>query len=120
MVIHKTDFWKIGGFDNKIRFTGEDRDFYMRALEKGLKFKEIPMNLIIHKEHEKSRHRNIYTRIDATKENVLFIIKYLGKCPKILKTDFLDRFKKLQIRTLLLQFFFLFYYLIKLKNKNTY
>jgi len=37
MVIHKKDFWRVGGFDSRIRFTSEDRDFYARAVMEGVR-----------------------------------------------------------------------------------
>jgi glycosyltransferase involved in cell wall biosynthesis len=112
MVIHKEDFWSIGGFDERILYTGEDRDFYVRAVMKPLRFIEIPANLIIHKGHQR-KSRNIHIAIRATAENVRFILKYAGRFPIILKVDFLDRFKRRQIRTLLIQVFLFYYYLIR-------
>jgi len=41
-VIHKKDFWKVGGFDQTLSVTSEDTDFYFRAIDYGLKFTPIP------------------------------------------------------------------------------
>jgi glycosyltransferase involved in cell wall biosynthesis len=112
LVIHSEDFWSIGGFDEHIQFTGEDRDFYVRAIDFGLKFKPIPMNVTIHEEHEK-REKNIYVAMGGVKENVIFILKYGARHKEVFKVDFLDRFKKGQIRTLLLQLIYFYYYLFK-------
>ena len=112
MAIHREDFWSIGGFDERILYTGEDRDFYARAVMKPLRFTEIPANQIVHMVHQR-RSRNIHIAIRATAENVRFILKYAGRFPIIFKVDFLDRFKRRQIRTLLIQVFLFYYYLIR-------
>lgn len=46
-------FWDVGGFDPSIRFMFEDGDFYVRALENGLKFKPVPSCLFRHIEHSR-------------------------------------------------------------------
>lgn len=112
LIIHSEDFWNVGGFDERIHFTGEDRDFYVRAIDLGLKFKPIPLDMIIHKEHEK-REKNIHVAIGGVKENVVFILKYGAKHREVFKVDFLNRLKRGQIRTLLLQIIFFYYYLLK-------
>jgi GT2 family glycosyltransferase len=112
MAIHKEDFWSIGGFDERFLYTSEDRDFYARAVMKPLRFKEIPVSLAIHMAHQR-RSRNIHVAIRATADNVRFILKYAGRFPRIFKVDFLDRLKKRQIRTLLIQVVLFYYYLIK-------
>lgn len=56
MAIHAEDFWRIGGFDESIKFTGEDRIFYIEAVQHGLKFSEIPMKFVVHKHHEPRWH----------------------------------------------------------------
>jgi glycosyltransferase involved in cell wall biosynthesis len=112
MAIHKEDFWSIGGFDEKILYTGEDRDFYARAVMKPLHYIEIRTSLTVHMAHQR-RSRNIHVAIRATMENVQFILKYSGRFPMIFKVDFLDRLKRRQIRTLLIQVFLFYYYLIR-------
>src|SRR3972149_2243739 len=112
MAINKRDFWSIGGFDERIRFTTEDRDFYARAVMKGLRFSVIPINLTVHKAHER-RSKNIHIAIRATAENAQFIHKYAGRFPEVLRVDFLDRLKHGQARTLLIQLFFFYYYMLK-------
>ena len=118
MAIHKEDFWKIGGFDQRILFTSEDRDFYVRALMNGLHFRAIPIGLTVHKPHRR-RSRNIHVAIRATCENVQFIHRYAGRFPIVLKVDFLDRVKRGQIRTLLIQTFVFYYYLIRGVKTNS-
>jgi glycosyltransferase involved in cell wall biosynthesis len=113
MVIHKEDFWSIGGFDERFLYTNEDRDFYARAVMKPLRFTKIPINLTVHMPHQR-RSRNIHVAIRAITENVLFIQKYAGTFPKtIIKVDFLDRLKQRQIRTLLIQVSLFYYCLIR-------
>ena len=111
LAIHKADFWRIGGFDEKIKFTGEDRDFYVRAVDAGLKFKWIPMNLVKHQPHV-VRAKNIHVAIAMVKENMVFLRKYWRQHPDIFKVDFLDRFRRGQFRTLLLEVFWLLYLIV--------
>jgi glycosyltransferase involved in cell wall biosynthesis len=112
MVIHKEDFWRVGGFDPRIRFTGEDRDFYARAVMKDMRFKKIPINLTIHQPHLR-RSKNIHVAIRATSENVQFIHKYAGRFPEVFRIDFFDRLRRGQIRTFLIQVLLFYYYLLK-------
>lgn len=51
-VIHTEDFWSINGFDEKLVYGGEDRDFYLRAVKHGLKLKLIQSGLINHISHK--------------------------------------------------------------------
>lgn len=111
-VIHKEDFWRVGGFDGEIFFTGEDRDFFVRALDYGLKFKYIPLCSVKHFSHE-YRGKNIHVAIGSVKEDILFIIKYWRKHPKVFRVDFLDRLLRGQFRTLLLEFVFLLYFVVR-------
>ena len=61
MVIHKSDFWDAGGFDEGIRFCGEDLDFYLRARHK-LRFIEIPKGLFFHQDHKFKRKKYHFDR----------------------------------------------------------
>lgn len=111
VAVHRSDFWRIGGFDENIRFTGEDRDFYVRALSRNYVFKQVPLNLVFHKQHE-PRSRNFLVALGSVRENVKFIVKYWRRYPKVFRVDFLERAKRGQARTLLLQFVFLLYYVL--------
>jgi glycosyltransferase involved in cell wall biosynthesis len=109
MSIHKHDFWKVGGFDEKIQVTGEDREFYARAVEHGLKFTKIPINLTIHKHHT-PRSKNKRTVIRGAYEDMRFVLKYGMKHPsQVFKSDFIERAKKGRFRTLMLELMFLPY-----------
>lgn len=112
MAIHKEDFWRIGGFDPRIRYTSEDRDFYARAVIEGIRFKKIPIDLTIHQPHQR-RSKNIHVAIRATSENVQFILKYAGRFPEVFRVDFFDRLRRGQIRTLLIQLLLFYYYLLR-------
>jgi glycosyltransferase involved in cell wall biosynthesis len=112
LAVHKDDFWSIGGFDERIRFTGEDRDFYVRALNAGLRFKPIPIELVYHQPHL-ARTKNIHIAIGSVKENVKFVMKYWRSNPEVFKVDFLNRLKRGQFRTLLLQFIFFLHYAVR-------
>lgn len=52
LVIHKSDFDLVGGFDPAFRLIFEDGDFYRRALAVGLRFCVVPTGLYSHVEHE--------------------------------------------------------------------
>ena len=109
--IYKKDFWLVGGFDESLRYSSEDREFYSRAVLKGLKFKPIPLSLVAHIKHKK-RSANIHSGLKVCKDNVNFILKYLIYFPKLVfKQDFLNRIRSFQFRTLILQFFY-FYWII--------
>jgi glycosyltransferase involved in cell wall biosynthesis len=112
VAVHAEDFWRIGGFDESIKFTGEDRDFYVRALEAGLRFKLVPLSLVYHVPHT-VRARNIHVAVQAVKENMVFLRRYWRRHPKVFKVDFFDRLKHGQARTLLLEFFWFFILQIK-------
>ena len=113
MAIHKADFWRVGGFDSNIKYNGEDRDFYVRALTQGLRHKQIPISTIQHMGH-KPRSKNIHVGIRCVRDNARFIVKYWRLCPrKILRVDWFNRLRLGQIRTLLLQLLFTFYFMVK-------
>jgi len=113
LVIHKNDFWKIGGFNEKIFVTHEDVDFYFNAIDKGLRFRVFPSNLFIHIEHPNYRFQNIYKSLRAVRESITFIVKHHKKHPNLITEFFWGNLKKLKIRTLLLGFIFLPYCLYK-------
>ncbi|MEM3551571.1 MAG: glycosyltransferase [Candidatus Bathyarchaeia archaeon] len=113
LAIHRKDFWKIGGFDERIRVTCEDVDFYFRAIEKGLKFRIFPSNLFVHIEHPDHRFSNIYKSIRAVREALTFTVKYGKKYPKLIPNFFWDNIKKFKLRTLLLGIILLPYCLYK-------
>jgi glycosyltransferase involved in cell wall biosynthesis len=115
LAVHKDDFWSIGGFDKQIRYTGEDRDFYVRALQAGLRYKPIPISLVQHIPHP-VRAKNIHVATQSVKENVLFLKRYWRSHPEVFKVDVWQRLKRGQFRTLLLEAFW-FYYLMVNKNE---
>lgn len=117
LAINREDFWSIGGFDETIKFTGEDRDFYIRALDAGLKFKQIPLALVTHKPHI-PRYRNIHTAIGCIKENAQFALKYWRRNPrKMFKVEITNRLKHHQARTLIIYFLCILYYIMRGRNK---
>jgi len=54
MALDRKAFYDIGGFDENIKYNGEDLDFYWRALEKGYIINIIPQRWIHHEEHPKA------------------------------------------------------------------
>lgn len=106
--IYLKDFWRVGGFDEKLKFGGVDRDFFCRALLAGMKFKKIPLHLIKHISHE-TRSSTIYKSFNVMKDTVSFIKKYFIYFPKeVFVHDFLNRFRRGQFRTILLELIFFY------------
>lgn len=52
LAIWSQDFWKVGGFDEDIRYYGEDVDFLIRALDAGLQQETLPTHLVTHIPHK--------------------------------------------------------------------
>ncbi len=80
MAIHKEDFIDIGGFDEKIRYNGEDLDFYWRALDKGYVVSTIPKGLVHHEPHSKSNwakyhFESAYTRVKHGRISLDFFVQ---------------------------------------------
>ncbi len=68
--VWREDFWRVGGFDEELKYVFEDGDFAIRAERAGLKLKIMPINFFIHHEHRRGfRFRNLaaldfeYTKI---------------------------------------------------------
>lgn len=117
LVIHKSDFRRVNGFDERIIVAGEDADFYFRALRNGLKFRIFPSNVFTHITHPPYRIKNIHRAIRGIRENITLVIKYGKIEPKLVK-DFLfgflwENMKKLKIRTLIIGLTLLPYCLYK-------
>jgi len=77
MILPQNAFNDIGGFDENIRYNGEDFDFYLRAQRKGYFVVVIPNTEIKHKPHKKSHWFNYhfeapYVRIKHHKVGVNF------------------------------------------------
>jgi glycosyltransferase involved in cell wall biosynthesis len=49
--IHRLDYHLTDGFDSSIKYVFEDGAFYVDAINKGLKFREVPADLYSHREH---------------------------------------------------------------------
>ena len=80
MAIHKDDFNDIGGFDENIRYNGEDLDFYWIALEKGYIISTIPKCLVSHEPHGKSNwfkyhFESAYTRVKHDRISLDFFVQ---------------------------------------------
>lgn len=117
LAIHSNDFFKLGGFDDSIRFTGEDRDFFVRAVDSGLRFKPVPIGLVHHIPHP-VRASNIHVAVQSVRENVLFLRRYWRSHPEVFKVDVWQRLKRGQARTLLLEAFWFFYLTLKEYLRN--
>ena len=76
MAIHSEDFWRIGGFDESIKFIGEDAVFYIEAIQHRLKFSEIPREMVVHKHHERRGMHNKRVAINMILETCRNFAKY--------------------------------------------
>jgi hypothetical protein len=107
-VIHKKDFDLVGGFNEKLKYGSVDQDFYCRCILAGLRYKKIPITLVKHFTHEK-RASTIYKAFNVVSNRVDFIRAYFIYFPKdVFQHDFVNRLKRAQLRTILLNFVFFF------------
>ena len=97
--IHTKDFWNVGGFDESITFSGEDADFYLRAIDFSLKFSIVSDKHIIHKEH-KQRTENRRLAFAAILEHGRLLHKYNRRFSKF-SDYFFEPLKKRNIRLFL-------------------
>jgi GT2 family glycosyltransferase len=112
-IIHRDDFWRVGGFNEALKYSSVDREFYARAVLSGLKYRPIPLRLVKHIKHE-TRASNIYKAFMVVRDNMTFMLRYFRFFPlRVLKHDFLNRVRRLQLRTLVLQFFYFFRIVIR-------
>jgi len=80
MAIRKRTFFKIGGFDEKIKYNGEDLDFYWRALNQGYMIGILPGCQIHHEPHKKSNwskyhFESAYTRVKHGRISLDFFVQ---------------------------------------------
>lgn len=59
LVVSKSDFVLVGGFNPRFKLIFEDGDFYRRALGKGLKFHAVPSGLFSHVAHKPREHESL-------------------------------------------------------------
>jgi len=79
LIIRKETFAFLGGFDENIKYNGEDFDLYLRALDAGLFVSIIPSGYVLHKPHSKRNwaryhFESPYVRIKHRKCGVNFFI----------------------------------------------
>lgn len=110
-VIHKKDFFAVGGFDESLVFQGEDRDFFARALDAKLRFFIIPLELIEHVEHPR-RYENIHVAIGFIREDIKLLKKYWIKYPEVFNFKVFTRIRNHQFRSVLLEAMFMLYYFV--------
>jgi hypothetical protein len=56
-IIHVEDLARIGGFDNSLQYYFEDGEFFYRALNYGLKFRQVPDEAALHINHVHAFYR---------------------------------------------------------------
>jgi len=111
VAIHVEDFWGFGGFDEKIKYSAEDVDFYIRAVNYGLDFRCIPKNLVTHHKHP--------FRWDYPLMKILIVIGHSrlfakhGRQYSNFKRLFGKRLRNKQIRTVLISLMALTYYIVR-------
>ena len=112
-VIHLEDYWKVGGCMENIKFAFEDGDFYLRALQAGLRFRRIPSNLAIHIPHQHSwmSMKNI-AKIDS--EWSRLFVKYKRNAKRNMFAFFIRPFHwKVVFQHFVLKVFFTNYWLLR-------
>lgn len=113
VVIWMSDFWALKGFDEKICYSAEDVDFFLRALKLGLKYVPIPESLARHIKH-RERWRNKVLNIKMHFETGRHIVRH-GRA----YLDFWGGIQKyfwtwiMKPRTNLPTFIGFFYYLVR-------
>jgi hypothetical protein len=117
MAIHAEDFWKVGGFDESIKFNAEDRVFYIEAIQHGLKFTEIPIGFIIHEHHE-PRAYNKRMAISMIAESCRLFAKYGFRYSSL--TGFFSRSfsKPMHLRSFLIRLLAFMYYALKVVSRK--
>lgn len=110
--IHADDFWKIGGFDERILYLGEDRDFFVRAIDAGMKFERISTDLFEHIPH-RPRLKNIHIAMRMNDENMRFAVKYAHRHPDVFRWDMIEAFTGFHWRALVMRLIFLPKWIIK-------
>jgi len=96
MAINRCDFEQVDGFNEKIRYIGEDFDFYHRAIVKGLKFLEVPLEYVYHKPHI-IRIKNKHTALGIFSERARLLLTYKREFSDF-KTFFLQPLKYKTLR----------------------
>lgn len=104
MAIHKSDFWRLGGFDTRLEHVAEDRDFWLKAIDSGFKIKKIPICKVRHFAHP--RRCRMKGRVMA-REHGLVLRKWLVKQPWYVASHILDRVCHFKLRSILYELFFM-------------
>ena len=112
MTIHAEDFWRIGGFDESIKFTGEDRVFYIEAIQRELNFSEIPMKFVVHVHHER-RSYNKRVAINMILESCRSFAKYGFKYARLTHYFIYSSIKEMRLRSFVIRLLAFTYYALK-------
>ena len=111
-MILKDDFWKIGGFDENFAYGCEDRDFFLRAVDAGMKHIELPISLLKHKPHV-LRTDNKVRKLKIILDNTKIIMRHSYRHRDYLRHEVIGRLMKGQFRTCSLYLIFSLYLLLK-------
>ena len=114
LAIHKSDFWRIGGFNENIKLSGEDTDFQLRAEDQGFQILRIPDRLIQHKNHE-TRFRGLNS-IRKEMETAYLFIKYgrrYGSYRRRFVSSNIKYLRAFQLKLLLIKFLAFTYNIIR-------
>jgi glycosyltransferase involved in cell wall biosynthesis len=106
--IHRKDFWEVGGFDERLQNVAEDRDFYLRCLDYGLRFKSLPYNSVFHFAHEQVRGRGFMKGFQMGKEHALVMLKHYKRHPEMCAYHFYSRLCNFKIRSMFYELFWFF------------
>ena len=112
LAIHKKDFWSLGGFDESLKVSCEDRDLYYRARRHLFTFRLIPFEYITHIPHP-IRESNIHKSIQGIRDRAKVFSDYAVRHPELFSLDFTPRIKQLQAKFFLIYSVYLLWFIIK-------
>jgi glycosyltransferase involved in cell wall biosynthesis len=110
-IIHLDDFWQLGGFDEAIRYVWEDGEFYMRAVKAGLRFRLVPPNLYVHRDHTSVRMSSRLKAFKTGWEWCKFFARYNRWVEPNMFSFFLEPVRKRHYRDAVFKFVCTFYWL---------
>jgi len=100
LAITRKDFLRLGGFDIRIKLSGEDRDFYLRAVDLGLRALSIPIASVYHIPHViRARRRGWGWKTSL--ELVWVMLRHRKRHPEMLAYELYTKIRYLRVRSLL-------------------
>jgi hypothetical protein len=112
--IYGSDYWRVGGCDNSLKYFFEDGEFYIRALEAGLQFRRVPNECAVHIPHRHAFYDNKARVFAVTSEVCHVFVKYKRR----VSCDFVGFFVpfrdyRVVVQHLVLRIGFMVYWIIR-------